>query len=225
MADAEPVVIPAGHGKATRLIAGQRVKLINTHGTQVVDTWALNAYELCEYMSMESSRVWNKRLNPKVDDVMVTNRRRPILTIVEDTTPGIHDTFMACCDAERYKLLGCKTYHRNCLDNMLSAMKDIHKEPPQPIFASFNIFMNIAVLEDGRNLNTKPTLCQPSDYVTLRSEMDCYVALSACPQDIVPIQGHSDMKPQDIEILILDESFSEIPIRQTWVPEQIKTNR
>ena len=85
--------------------------------------------------------------------------------------------------------------------------------------------MNIAVLEDGRNLNTKPTLCQPSDYVTLCSEMDCYVSLSACPQDIVPIHGRPDMKPQDIEILILDESFPEIPIRQTWVPEQIKTNR
>ena len=108
---------------------------------------------------------------------------------------------------------------------MLVAMTNIHKEPPQPIFASFNIFMNIAALEDGRNLNTKPTLCQPSDYVTLRSEMNCYVALSACPQDIVPIQGRPDMQPQDIEILILDESFPEIPVRQTWVSEQIQTNR
>ena len=34
------VTIPARLGKATRLDAGQSIKLINTHGSQVVDTWA-----------------------------------------------------------------------------------------------------------------------------------------------------------------------------------------
>ena len=105
------VTIPAGHGKAVKLNAGQKVKLINTPGTQVVDTWAYNAYDLGEYMCMASSRVWNKRLNPKTGDVLVTNHRRPILTIVEDTTPGIHDTVMAACDRHRYGLLGCVGYH------------------------------------------------------------------------------------------------------------------
>jgi uncharacterized protein YcgI (DUF1989 family) len=28
----------------------------------------------------------------------VTNRRRPILTLVEDTSGGAHDTLMAPCD-------------------------------------------------------------------------------------------------------------------------------
>jgi len=107
---------------------------------------------------------------------------------------------MACCDADRYRLLGPKSGHRNCLDNMFSAMKALHKAPPQAILASFNIFMNRAVLDDGRNLETRPTLCRPSDYITLRPEIDCYVALSACPQDIVPMQGRPDLKPQDIEI-------------------------
>ena len=30
---------------------------------------------------------------------------------------------------------------------------------------------------------------KPGDYVTLRAEMDCVVAFSACPQDVVPING------------------------------------
>ena len=213
------MIIKGGHGKAVELSMEQSLRIVNTSGTQVVDCWAWNADDLHEHMSMETTREWLQRLNPIVGDTFVTTLRSPILTLVEDTSPGIHDTFMACCDSERYKLLGCTTYHRNCLDNMLSAMTDIHTEPPQPIFASFNIFMNIAVKDDGRSLDTRPTLCQPSDYVTLRAEMDCYVALSACPQDIVPIQGKPDLKPQDIEIHILDEQFAEIPIRQTWVPE------
>lgn len=37
---AEPQVIPARHGVATFVPAGQSIKIINTSGTQVVDTWA-----------------------------------------------------------------------------------------------------------------------------------------------------------------------------------------
>src|SRR3990172_6957625 len=98
MPKSELVTIPAGHGKAARLEAGQRLKLVNTHGTQVVDFWAMNAYDLREYMCVASSRTWNLHLWPKAGDVMVTNHRRPIAKFVEDTTPGIHDSIMAACD-------------------------------------------------------------------------------------------------------------------------------
>jgi hypothetical protein len=49
--------------------------------------------------------------------------------------------------------------------------------------------------------------------------MDCYVALSGCPQDIVLAQGRPDLKPQDTGINLLNEQFQDIPIRATWVPE------
>ena len=50
---AEPVRIPARLGKAAKLNKGQSVKLINTHGSQVVDTWAFRLPDLGEFMSME----------------------------------------------------------------------------------------------------------------------------------------------------------------------------
>ena len=71
---------------------------------------------------MEATRVWNHRLNPRVGDTFVTNFRNPILTVVEDTSPGVHDSFMAACDRQRYERLGIKEYHRNCFDNMIEAM-------------------------------------------------------------------------------------------------------
>ena len=49
--------IPARKGKAVRVRKGLRVKVINTKGQQVVDTWAFNAEDLRELMSMEHSRV------------------------------------------------------------------------------------------------------------------------------------------------------------------------
>lgn len=38
--------IPARQGKATRLSKGECIKVTNTHGTQVVDTWAFNVQDL-----------------------------------------------------------------------------------------------------------------------------------------------------------------------------------
>ena len=66
------MTIPAGHGKAARLTAGQSLKLVNTHGTQVVDFRAFNAYDLREYMCVEASRAWSRHLWPTVGDVILT---------------------------------------------------------------------------------------------------------------------------------------------------------
>jgi uncharacterized protein len=39
------VTIPARRGKAARVAAGQHIRVINTHGTQIVDAWAINAQD------------------------------------------------------------------------------------------------------------------------------------------------------------------------------------
>src|SRR5215470_411515 len=98
----EMIEIPARQGKATHVRKGQTVKVINTRGQQVVDTWAFNADDMREFMSMEHSRVSLNAIIPKVGGVMVTNKRHPILTLVEDTSGGIHDTMIAACDRYRY---------------------------------------------------------------------------------------------------------------------------
>jgi uncharacterized protein YcgI (DUF1989 family) len=129
----------------------------------------------------------------------------------------VHDTVMAACDRHRYTRLGVQGYHRNCLDNMFEGMRAIGVEPPFPILASFNIFMNIAVEPDGRSLATRPAVSRPGDFITLRAEMNCYVALSACPQDIVRIQGASNAS-RPFHYAVLDSGFPDLPVRGPWVP-------
>lgn len=214
-------IVPAGHGKAFRLLQGEAIRIINTHGTQVVDCWAWNAYDLNEFMSMEATRVWTQRLNPLLGDSFVTNLRRPILTIIEDSSPGVHDTFMAACDRHRYELLGVKGYHRNCCDNMIEGMHSLGVTPPRNNLASFNIFMNIRVQADGNTLHTLPTESRPDDAITLRADMDCYVALSACPQDIVKIQGKDDNTPRDVAVQIIREGVTTREVNGPWVPQAI----
>ena len=46
--------------------------------------------------------------------------------------------------------------------------------------------MNIPVGRGGK-LTFEEPLTKPGDYVVLRAEMDCIVAMSCCPQDILPI--------------------------------------
>ena len=94
MAESSLVTIPARRGKAAFVAEGQRVKVVNTHGQQVVDTWVFRRDDLTEFMSMEHSRTFIGRTMPVPGQSMVTNHRRPILTLVEDTSGGIHDTLL-----------------------------------------------------------------------------------------------------------------------------------
>jgi uncharacterized protein YcgI (DUF1989 family) len=56
--------LPARRGRAVRLRKGQALKVINTHGQQVVDTWAFNAEDLGEFLSMEHLRQVLGRIMP-----------------------------------------------------------------------------------------------------------------------------------------------------------------
>ena len=187
MSNSDLVTIPARRGKAALVKQGQVVKVINTHGDQVVDTWAFNADDLKEFMSMEHTRPHILKIIPAVGDVMLTNKRRPILTFVADTSGGIHDTIISACDRYRYKFLGVEGYHDNCTDNLHAAMQEIGLEAPETP-SPLNLFMNIPVHADG-SLSFEPPVSTPGSSVTLRAEMDLVIAFSACPQDILPING------------------------------------
>ena len=187
MTDTSLVTIPARRGVAAPMRRGQLLRVVNTHGDQVVDTWAFNAADLGEFMSMEHSRAGILKVIPQIGDSMLTNHRRPCLTFVEDTAGGVHDTLMAACDRYRYEGLGCTEYHDNCADNLFAGMQAIGLVPPE-VPSPLNLFMNIPVHGDD-TLSFDAPVSTPGSFVLLRAEMDLVVAFSACPQDILPING------------------------------------
>ena len=180
------VTIPARRGKAAFVPRGKRMKIINTHGTQVVDCWAFNAENPGEFMSMEHCRVSLVRYRPKAGDTMITNRRRPIVRILEDTSPGVHDTMMAACDLFRYRILGFDD-HRNCTDNLWEALVEVGFKPAETP-CPFNLWQNTPVESDG-SIGFYPTVAKRGDHLIFRAAMDMILCLSACPQDVLPINS------------------------------------
>ena len=206
MQDDAITTIPARKGIAAQVRKGRIVKVINTYGQQVVDTWAFSVEDPTEFMSMEHSRAHLLKLMPSVGDTMVTNHRRPILTFVEDTAGGIHDTLMAACDRYRYELLGCTAYYDNCSDNLHAALHEIGAKiarTPSPL----NLFMNIPIDKQG-GLSFQPPLPRPGSYVCLRAEMDLVTAFSACPQDMIPVNG-AEQAPTDAHFQLLSAGLSD----------------
>lgn len=189
MATSAIQTIPARRGMAARVAAGQHVKIINTHGAQVVDTWAFSAADPAEWMSMEASRAWFLKLVPALGDTFLTNQRRKILTLVEDTSGGAHDTLIAACDAPRYRLLNVEGHHDNCRDNLHAALGALGITIPATP-APLNVFMNIPWTKDGALAWGEP-VSTPGSYVKFRAEMDLVMGFSACPQDILPINGRT----------------------------------
>ncbi|HEY3766158.1 MAG TPA: urea carboxylase-associated family protein [Gaiellales bacterium] len=184
---AETITVPAREGRALALAAGDRIRVIDPVGGQVADVFAFCAGDLSEYHSAQHTRVWVSRLFPRPGEQFVTNRRRPILTLEADDSPGVHDMLCAACDPSRYALLGATGWHASCQENLQRAMAALGHEGiaiPQPI----NLFMNIPVGEGG-TIGWEPAPTGAGDSVTLRAELDIVVAVSACPQDLIPINS------------------------------------
>ena len=181
--------IAASHGDATRVAAGQSITIVNTHGGQVVDMWAIREDDPAEHMSMPHSMVYLDRIKPAVGSVLVSNLRRPILRLTADHSPGVHCMLFAACDVARYELLGCKSYHRNCADNFKAAAKKFGIELPY-VPTPLNLFMNTQ-FDDHARMRIEPPEARDGDRVTFTAEHDCIVVLTSCAQDLVPVNGHN----------------------------------
>lgn len=193
-------VVPARQGGATRLRAGQSIRIVNTEGGQVADFWAFRAEDPSEHMSMPHSVVCLGRIKPGIGDVLVTNLRRPVMELVEDASPGVHCMLFAACDVARYELLGFKGWHDNCADNLRRAVAPFQVPLPY-IPTPLNLFMNTK-FHDHAVMAVEPPQARPGDSVTFRALHDCIVALSSCPQDLVPVNAH-DCTPKPIGYAVL----------------------
>jgi uncharacterized protein len=195
--------LAGGAGTSVRLKAGQALRLTNTHGTQVVDTWCLPTLDPSEYLSVEHTRRMLGRLFPRQGDDLFSNRRNPLLHIDRDTSGCRHDMLLACCDPWLYRHYQCAPGHANCHDNFLMALAAdgiVPSHVPNPV----NFWMNVPV-ENNDNIALRAPDSKAGDYLTIRAITDVVVVMSACPMDITPVNGE-DRKPRNVDYEVVDQA-------------------
>jgi uncharacterized protein YcgI (DUF1989 family) len=179
--------IPQGRATMVEIDAGQRVRIVNHLGQQVVDTWVFARRSGAEFLSMEHNRGKLYKLFFEPGDVLISNLRRPLVEITADTSPGRHDTLCSSCDAGSYEEYGQGKNHPNCRANILKAFAD-RGLPLAIVPCPWNLFMDIPVTAEGK-MSDRPSSARPGDYVELKALADVMLVCSPCPQASIPISG------------------------------------
>ena len=190
--------ISAGKSQSVKILSGDCFRIINSEGGQVVDTWAFNANDYNEYLSMSHSRSALYKLQFQPGDTLVSNIFSPIILILDDTSPGCHDTLHAACSPGSYEFYGLEKRHPNCQDNLKFEMTERHHELasiPDP----WNLFEH-TLIDKNSVLKDAPSRSKPGNFIALRAEMDLLLVCSACPSTVGSISGDH---PKGAKIQIL----------------------
>jgi uncharacterized protein YcgI (DUF1989 family) len=195
-------VVAGGFGGAWEARAGEFVTVVDLEGEQAGDFIAFVADDPEEWLSPIHCREALRSIFVRAGDRLVSNRRRPVLEVVQDDV-GVHDATIPACDPTRYAVEFGVPGHRNCLENMWGSVRDrgvAVERMPEPL----NLFQNTPVVGDGRIGLTDP-LSQPGQRVVLRALVDVFGALSPCPQDIIPGNG---LMPTPMRVVVGDAPFA-----------------
>lgn len=189
----EEYVVPANTGRASVVHRGQCIRVA---GRTTVDFVAFNLHNLRERFDQARTKTNQNTIYVTTGHVLYSQLNNVLLTIVEDTyADGRHNLEKGMCSRARHVLafqrgLMQASYLREfkyedlpdhgCWENLTEAVRR-WEIPPEDIPAPFNIFQTLEIDPvSGRMANTS---IRPRNgaHVTMRAEMDCLAAVSACP--------------------------------------------
>jgi uncharacterized protein len=180
------VLVPPKSGRAIQIRAGEIVDVIDIDGNQVGDLWAIDAVDHRRWLSTSHTRDKLERLLPFVGESFVDQQYDPILELVADTSPGIHDMLFPACNPALYAREGLAG-HVNCADNFLAAARTVDVALPvlpDPV----NLFQNSRPGHEGE-LTVRRATSRPGDSVSLRATRDVILVLTSCAVDFWPTNG------------------------------------
>lgn len=192
------VEVPAGDAAVIELVAGEVLRIVDLMGHQIGDLVALAAGSRKERLSTAETinfNGWSARVRPGT--ILYSNRPRPLLTVLTDTSSGKHDLFFAACTPFFYEYYGGGPGHNNCHDNLIRGLQPFGIEPenlPNPV----NLFQDTEIDQDGSIVVGAPG-AEAGQYIELRAEIDVIIAVSSCPVDLVAL-GTGDWIPTPLRL-------------------------
>lgn len=191
----EEFIIPARTARAFIVKKGQKIRVIEIEGKQVADFNAFNLHDFKESLDAIMSGWLN--YNFKKIAKLYSNRCNLMFTIVEDRV-GVH-YLGGHCTKFFYETVYNAKNHPNCQDLLAESIRP-YGLASDDVHDCFNIFMNIDIDENGKP-EVKSPVSEKGDYVDLLAEMDCLIAISACPSDI---SACNDYQPKPLKIQIFE---------------------
>jgi uncharacterized protein len=182
------LVVPRLGGKAFVVAKNHILRVMTIEGPQVADFNAFNKDDPKEMFWSGRTRLL-QRAHLSVGDRLWSTppRMRPMFTIIADTVDHkplrrnarSHDLMYCRCNERLYELTKNERNAPNCNSNIANAIAEFGLTPDY-VHDAFNIFMTTGLDENDRFFYLDPDAKQ-GDYVELHAEMDCLVAISACP--------------------------------------------
>jgi len=201
-------VIPPKQGFAMIVRKGQNFRIIDLMGKQVADVVFFNAYNIkeknCNGISMarqiRQGEPYKQTDKLTTGDIIFSSAYRPMATIVADTPVpgGIHKLVGHMCNRGLYEAFGYPD-HDGCWE-ILSRVLARYDISPEDIPDSFDVFMNKEHDVAAGQWRIKEPVSRPGDYIEFRMEMDCIVAFSNCPMDVIAPTNNWVCTPLKVEI-------------------------
>jgi uncharacterized protein len=187
----ETIEIAPRSGTAFRLLAGQRLTVIDPRGVQVADLLAYNAEDVREVISSGRTFDYAETIRLTAGHLLYSNRSRPMLAIVEDTV-GRHDFLLTPCSYDTFHHFYPELPpHRGCFGNLAEALAP-YGVTEDMIPVAFNCFMNVPVDGATGKLEVLPPTSRAGDHLTLEARMDLIIGLTACS---APASNGGSFKP------------------------------
>jgi urea carboxylase-associated protein 1 len=190
-------VVQPGDGALVPVPAGGRLRIVDLHGNQAVDTLLYDAHDIDNrYSAFDTIReqqgvfltTGSRLLSTRLDE----------LAVITDDTCGRHDTIGGACAQESNVIrYGEHTRHQHaCRQTFLlyGAKAGIGQ---RQLGHNINFFMNVPVDTAG-NLKFDDGLSAPGKYVELTATRDILVLVSNSPQLNNPCNGWN---PTAVELL------------------------
>jgi uncharacterized protein YcgI (DUF1989 family) len=194
----ETRIVEKNSGAAIEVKKGQRLRIA---GKSIVDFVAFNLHDLTERFDQARTKTNQVKIFISTGDILYSKRNNPMLIIVEDTfKEGRHDLQKGMCSRKRFEMVaqgGSKRVFaegvdinpkkaeeipdHGCWENLSEAVKPWNISPDD-VPSPFNVFQCMRI--DPESGIMYDTLIRPKDEarVDFRAEMDCLVAVSACPE-------------------------------------------
>jgi uncharacterized protein YcgI (DUF1989 family) len=190
----DEITVPRNSGWSTLVSQGQQVRV---RACTIVDFVVFDAHNLRHRFDQARTKTNQNTLFITEGHVLYSKSNEVLMTITADTFEGTHDLQKGMCSRSTHEL----AFHRGqmresylrdisweelpdhgCWENLTQTLEP-HGIAREDIPSPLNIFQHMAI--DATTGHMTNSRLRPPEgdgaYVTFRAEMDCLVALSACP--------------------------------------------